>query len=316
MDNEAQDKAQRVLSIYSKLRQGKMILKETESRKYGVSSRTIQRDIADIQAFLLEQENENGVQREVIFDKGKGGYRLETKVSENLSAREILAVGKVLLESRALMKRELFPIIRKMVSLCADDKERVTVKELLQNEMHHYIELQHRKDLLEYLWKIEQAVRQQYCLKIRYRKTKDNEVVERKVMPVGLMFSEFYFYMPAFIENIDRALEFQNPDDGFPTIYRVDRLESFEVTKEHFSIPYASRFEEGEFRKRVQFMFGGKLRKIRFKYKGNCLDMVLDRFPTAEVVRREKDGVIVRSEVFGDGVERWIRMQGKDVEMM
>lgn len=316
MDNEAQDKAQRVLSIYSKLRQGKMILKETESRKYGVSSRTIQRDIADIQAFLLEQENENGVQREVIFDKGKGGYRLETKVSENLSAREILAVGKVLLESRALMKRELFPIIRKMVSLCADDKERVTVKELLQNEMRHYIELQHRKDLLEYLWKIEQAVRQQYCLKIRYRKTKDNEVVERKVMPVGLMFSEFYFYMPAFIENIDRALEFQNPDDGFPTIYRVDRLESFEVTKEHFSIPYASRFEEGEFRKRVQFMFGGKLRKIRFKYKGNCLDMVLDRFPTAEVVRREKDGVIVRSEVFGDGVERWIRMQGKDVEMM
>ena len=44
--------------------------------------------------------------------------------------------------------------------------------------------------------------------------------------------------------------------------------------------------------------------------------MVLDRLPTADVVRREKDGVIVRAEVFGDGVERWIRMQGKDVEMM
>lgn len=316
MGNEAQDKAQRVLTIYSKLKQGKMIFKEAESRKYGVSARTIQRDIADIQAFLQEQENENGELREVVFDKEKGGYRLETKVSENLSAREILAVGKILLESRALMKRELFPIINKMVSLCADDRERAVVKELLQNEMHHYIELQHGKGLLDHLWKIEQAVRQQYFVKMRYRKTKGNEIVERKVMPVGLMFSEFYFYMPAFIEDIDRTLEFQNPDDTFPTIYRVDRLESLEVTGEHFSIPYASRFEEGEFRKRVQFMFGGKLRKIKFKYTGSCLDMVLDRFPTADVVRREKDGVIVRAEVFGDGVERWIRMQGKDVEMM
>ena len=104
MGNEAQDKAQRVLTIYSKLKHGKMIFKGAESRKYGVSARTIQRDIADIQAFLQEQENENGELREVVFDKEKGGYRLETKVSENLSAREILAVGKILLESRALMK--------------------------------------------------------------------------------------------------------------------------------------------------------------------------------------------------------------------
>lgn len=77
MGNEAQDKAQRVLTIYSKLKHGKMIFKGAESRKYGVSARTIQRDIADIQAFLQEQENENGELREVVFDKEKGdtGWR-------------------------------------------------------------------------------------------------------------------------------------------------------------------------------------------------------------------------------------------------
>jgi len=56
--------------------------------------------------------------------------------------------------------------------------------------------------------------------------------------------------------------EFQNPEDTYPTIYRVDRLEELEVLNEHFSVPYAERFEEGEFRKRIQFMYGGKLQKI------------------------------------------------------
>ena len=32
---------------------------------------------------------------------------------------------------------------------------------------------------------------------------------------------------------------------------------------EHFRVPYRDRFEEGEFRKRVQFMYGGKLERIR-----------------------------------------------------
>lgn len=39
------------------------------------------------------------------------------------------------------------------------------------------------------------------------------------------MFSEYYFYLTAFIEDIDKADRFQEADDPFPTIYRVDRLE-------------------------------------------------------------------------------------------
>lgn len=38
------------------------------------------------------------------------------------------------------------------------------------------------------------------------------------------MFSEFYFYLTAFIEGIDKKTEFDNPDDLFPTIYRIDRI--------------------------------------------------------------------------------------------
>ena len=37
------------------------------------------------------------------------------------------------------------------------------------------------------------------------------------------------------------------------------------------------RSAEGEFRKRVQFMYGGRLEHIRFRYTGPSLEAVLDR---------------------------------------
>ena len=258
----AEDKSERILSIYSRLKEGKIINKSEEASKYSVATRTIQRDIADIQSFLQNFSSTTGEVQEIVFDKKKGGYRLETKYHSNLEPQEILAVGKILLESRALMKTELFPIIYKMLGLCSDEKDKKMIRDVLGNEMHHYIELHHGKKLLDILWILEQAVMNQKYVKIHYKKMKKQEMVERKVKPVGIMFSEFYFYMTAFIDDIDKENEFQNPEDTYPTIYRVDRLEEIEVLNEHFSVPYAERFEEGEFRKRIQFMYGGNYRKL------------------------------------------------------
>ncbi len=64
----------------------------------------------------------------------------------------------------------------------------------------------------------------------------------------------------------------------------------------------------------MQFMFGGKLRTVRFVYTGPSLEAVLDRLPTARVLE-EKDGAYtVEAEVFGDGIEMWMRSQGKYVK--
>ena len=87
------------------------------------------------------------------------------------------------------------------------------------------------------------------------------------------------------------------------------------VTKEHFTKPYRSRFEEGEYRKRIQFMYGGKLRKIRFKYKGYSVDAVLDRLPTARILSEEDGTYRIEAEVFGDGIDMWIRSQGENIEV-
>ncbi len=127
------------------------------------------------------------------------------------------------------------------------------------------------------------------------------------------MFSEFYFYLVAFIENIDKKAAFTNPDDAFPTIYRVDRIKNLTVTGDKFSIPYKNRFEEGEFRKRIQFMYGGKLRKVKFKYTGPSIEAIEDRLPTAKVKKNADGTYNVEAEVFGDGIDMWLRSQGDNI---
>ena len=312
---ESEDKAERILSIYTRLKMGKVIFKEKESAEFGVATRTIQRDIADIQCFLQNQTMESGEVQEIIFDKKIGGYILQTKSRMQFEGKEILAIAKVLLESRSLMKTELFPMIRKLIGICNDETEEKLLEDLLKNEMFHYVELQHGKHLLDRIWELEQAVKKQEYIEIQYKRLKNHELVTRKVKPVGIMFSEFYFYLTAYIEDIDKEARFQNPNDTYPTIYRIDRLLDVKRLDEYFKIPYADRFEEGEFKKRVQFMYGGRLRKIIFLYKGNSIDFILDRLPTAEILQKNKDGVVVQAEVFGDGIDMWLRSQGNDIEL-
>ena len=90
-----------------------------------------------------------------------------------------------------------------------------------------------------------------------------------------------------------------------------NRIQNFKVLDEHFRIPYSDRFEEGEFRKRVQFMYGGKLERLRFRYSGPSLESVLDRLPTAKVISQDTEGWLIEAEVFGKGIEMWLRSQGQ-----
>ena len=79
-------------------------------------------------------------------------------------------------------------------------------------------------------------------------------------------------------------------------------------------MPYQDRFEEGEFRKRVQFMYGGKLQKIKFWFHGDSVEAVLDRLPTAQIIEQGEKGYLISAEVFGKGVDMWLRSQGDWVE--
>lgn len=310
------DKINRVLQIYAKLMDGYVVNKVEEAQLYGVNERSITRDIDDIRNFLDADTERTGIVNTVVYDRQAKGYRLETLYKIRLQNSEVLALCKILLDSRAFTKSEMVEMLDKLITCCVPKENQKLVKELIQNEEFHYVELRHRTKFIDQMWSLGQAVNESRYIEIDYYRTKDKKIVHRKLQPVAIMFSEYYFYLTAFIEDKEVQKDFDVLNDSFPTIYRIDRIKSLKVMDEHFHIPYNSRFEEGEFRKRIQFMYGGRLQKVKFQYFGTDIDAILDRLPTAEVLD-EQDGVYtVSAEVFGTGINMWIRSQGDYVKII
>lgn len=304
-------KIERIIDLYHRFSNGDIINKSAEAERYGVNERTVQRDIDDIRTYLAEDYENGG---DIVYDRRSHGYRLVARNNDNLTNSEILTVCKILVESRALVKDEMEPIIDKLLHSCVPRSELNKVSALISNEKFHYLEPHHGKKFVETMWDIGNAVYEHRLMKIRYQKLKEPDKVMRMIQPVGIMFSEYYFYLTAYI-----CADENNPDipkRPFPTIYRIDRIAEYEILDEHFHVPYADRFEEGEFRKRIQFMFGGELRRIKFVYKGLSIESVLDRFPTAEILCHDENGWLITAEVYGDGVDIWLRGQGDLVEVI
>ena len=300
-------KSERLLQIYSRLVRGDVLSKKELAQQFHIAERSVQRDMESLRYFFAEQ----GLGQDVLFDSSAGGYRLERDVSPLLSNSETLAVCKILLESRSMRRDEMFPILDKLVACCVPENDKRIVTELMSNEKFHYIEPHHNRPILPNLWEMGLAVWEQRVIEIEYDRLKEPKLVRRRVQPVGILFSEYYFYLAAFLE--DKS-HFENPDDLSPTIYRIDRIKSCKVLNEHFHIPYRDRFQEGEFRKRVQFMYGGKLERVKFKYTGPSIEAVLDRLPTARILEQDEEGWIVEAEVFGKGIEMWLRSQGSYIK--
>ena len=307
----------RMLELYTRLAEGKLIYKAEEAEHYKCSLRSIQRDIEDLRTYFHNQSDASGVVQDIIYDKKLKGYKLVPPLRNVLSNKEVFAVLKILLESRSLSKAELDPILDKLIDCCVPKECKGYVTNLISNERFHYVPPRHNKEVLDTMWRLGEALREHKEVEIDYRKPGDGSLVHRVLRPAGIMFSDFYFYLAGFIvPKKDDSFKEEVEKDPFPTIYRIDRIESLEVTNKHYNVPYASRFEEGEFRKRVQFMFGGKLRKIKFYYKGSNPEPVLDRLPTAEIIEKNDKGYLISVEVFGSGIDMWIRSQGDLVEVV
>ena len=304
------DKANRILSMYSRLVNGCMVYKSEEAINFGVNERTIQRDIDDIRNYLEQAAVDQGVVNEIVYDRVKKGYRLDQLYKIKLTNDEILAVCKILLDSRAFIKAEMMDILGRLIECCVPEDDRKMVKELISNESFHYIEPRHGKSYLSNMWEIGQAICQHKYIEIKYQGIQGTSVKTRKLKPLAIMFSEYYFYLAAFIDDEKVREKFNVINDSFPTIYRLDRIQQLKVLDEQFKIPYSDRFEEGEFRKRIQFMYGGKLRKVKFEYSGYSVEAVLDRLPTAKIIDESDGKYVIEAEVFGDGIDMWLRSQG------
>ncbi|MDO4464543.1 MAG: WYL domain-containing protein, partial [Bacillota bacterium] len=174
----------------------------------------------------------------------------------------------------------------------------------------------HKSIFINRMWDIGVAIKEHQYIEIKYQGIQGSTVKTRKLKPLAIMFSEYYFYLTAFIDDEKVHENFRVLDDAFPTIYRIDRIQGLRILDEKYQLPYSDRFEEGEFRKRIQFMYGGKLRRVRFEYSGFSVESVLDRIPTAVILDENEGKYTISAEVFGDGIDMWFRSQGDKIRVL
>jgi predicted DNA-binding transcriptional regulator YafY len=301
--DEQQSKSLRILSLYERLCQGDTISKKEEAVRFGVNEKTIQRDIDELRTYIANNFETSMV---LEYDRKKNGYVLRRNENIWLTNEEILVLAKVLLESRAFQKAEMDQLLDKLI-LQSQPETRRFIQEVIRNERFHYVPLQHNQSLINMIWDLSYAVRTKRVTIIHYQKEENDSPVKRKLKPVGIVFSEYYFYLVAFLIDYDFS---------FPTIYRMDRIVDYCITDEHFKVDYKDRFEEGEFRKRVQFMYAGELMKITFRFWGPSLQAILDRLPTAKIIAKDEQSVTIEAEVYGRGIKMWLLSQAQYLEVL
>ena len=309
-------KNERILDLYERLCAGRTLTKVEEALRFGIDERSVQRDIDDIRAFLAERNMAKGENRQIIYDRQQKGFRLVGSPSPMMTNSEILAVSKILLESRAFTKDEMSVILNKLVAGCVPLENIKLVSELVSNELFHYVELTHPAGIQDKLWEIGCDIQQHKLMQIHYQRqgTEATSVVERIVEPVSILFSEYYFYLNAYITEESGGKYTRKYD--YPAIFRIDRITDYKMLPQTFSLPYATRFQEGEFRKRVQFMYPGRLQSIRLRYTRTSVEAILDRLPTAKIVSQDASGSVVEAEVYGNGIVMWLLSQGNRIEVL
>lgn len=256
-------KVGRILNLYSRLMDGEAINKKKEANRFDVNERTIQRDIDDIRTYFA---NDLDVNKHLVYDRGKKGYVLQQKTSNGLRQSEIFMICKVLLGSRVLAKEEMLPIIDKLLRCCFSRDEQKKVEAMIANERFHYQEQESGIQYKSIVWEIAEATYEHRMIWIEYQKDKISEVIVRVIQPVGILYSEGYFYLTAYMSMEQEKIQSQSMEevavtgegDGrlFPAVYRLERILKYKILDEHFHVSYGERFEEGEFRKRFRLREG------------------------------------------------------------
>lgn len=300
---EAGIKKNRMFEIFFRVMKGEYVSVRNMAEEYGVSAKTISRDISEIKMFLCENRELVG-NTELKYSASSKAYYLE--FDNFLLSKELLAIIKMMIGCRAFSKMEVLEIVSKLKTFTSI-KDRATLDKIIMKEMYHYNEVNcDCESVINNLWQLTHCINERIEISVSYYKA-TRELVERRLKPIAITFSEYYFYLIAY-----RC----DSDDWTPIYYRVDRITNIVEHRTHFIIPPEHDFDEGELRSKIQFMFPGEYRKIRFEYTGVSVQAILDKLPTAKIIDKTENGLILEAEVFGTGVNMFLLSQGRNVKAL
>ena len=297
-------KQYRVLEIFFRAMRGEDISVSKLANEYGVSTKSISRSISDLKAFLADHRELVG-NTELEYSHQDKCYRL--RMDEFLTNKELFALVEVMIGARAFSKMELLALTDKLKRFTTAD-DRPVLNELIRKELYHYPEVKHDCESVEdRLWQIVNCITEHKEITIEYYRM-DRKWKTHRVRPASVMFTDYYFYLIAFMAdgNVEK-----------PYYFRLDRIKSVTEHRKKFSTDDISEFDEGLLRKRSTFMWQGKLRTIRFEFSGPSVQAVLDKLPTARIIERLGDKkYLIEAETYGDGIKMWLLSQGSWVKVV
>ena len=295
------EKSSRVLILFYRLFQGERINKTWVAMEFDTTERSIDRDIQTIRLMLAEVHSNH----QLLFDKRDSSYYLSHFEKFSLSSTEILLLLKIVLGSRSLCQEEMQGLLHSMRKLMPR-YENQSLLNTIQYEYEEYVEPAHKKPLIKMLGDLNQCIEERRKIRLHYTKRTD-EVVQREVMPLGVLSSEFYFYLVAFLDG--EAHE-------YPAFFRLDRIHSFDILDERCPPRLHEKYHLGKMRQCLQFMQAGELVHITLRCTKEALEAVKDRLPNHQMSDETEGLYIIKAQVFGEGFLNWVLMQGDQVEVI
>lgn len=296
-------KYDRLLEIFFRSLKGEDLSVQMLAKEYGVSTKSISRDINDMKSFLADHRQLVG-NTELNYSNQDKCYRLH--MDEFLTNKELFAMVEVMIGARAFSKEELLTLTDKLKRFTTAE-DRPKLNDLIRKELYHYSEVKHDCDsVMDTLWKLVNSISDKREVTVEYYRI-DRVWRTHRIRPVSLMFTDYYFYLIAFKTN---------DEPSKPFYFRVDRIKYITEHRKHFSAKEVGDFDEGLLRERSLFMWPGKLRTIRFEYSGTSVQAVLDKLPTAEIIERTGSKYTLEAEVYGDGIKMWVLSQGSHIKII
>ena len=301
--NMENTKLDRLLEIFFRGMRGEDLSVQKLADEYEVSTKSITRSINDLKNFLADHRELVG-HTELQFSHQDKCYRLY--MDEFLSSKELFALVEVMIGARAFSKDELLELTGKLRRFTTPE-DRQKLNELIRKEIYHYPEIKHDCDSVEdNLWQLVNCINEKREISIDYYRM-DRKWVTHRVRPASVMFTDYYFYLIAFLTEGKTEK---------PYYFRVDRIRQITVHRKKFATEDTPAFDEGLLRQRSLFMFPGKLQTIRFEFTGPSVQAVLDKIPTAKIIEREGRKYLIEAEVYGKGIKMWLLSQGAWVKVV
>ena len=318
-------KTDRVLDLFFRAMKGESLSVQQLAYEYGVTTRSISRDITSLKVFLSDHADTLGY-AELVFDGQNRTYHLD--MEDFITNQELLAVVKVLIGARPFNQTELLTLINK-IKAHTSYIDRKKLEDLILREIYNYPPVNADCDsVIERNWQLTEYIHEKRIVSIEYIKM-DRTRIKHRILPLSIMFSEYYYYLIAYeCDDVDGQTEsvrsrndhkvysFTNGGLAVPHYFRVDRIVDITAHREFFHLAKAQEFDESLLRQRSQFMWPGELQIIRFEFTGPSVQAILDRIPTAKIINHDHGKYTIDATVYGDGIIMYLLSQGEWVKVL